>query len=102
MLINDHKYLFLSIKRKVLKSFKHRMNSEYHLRKFKLSKPGSTNWLIGAEMKYGGLVRVKRRRISSLDPHRNDRIGTRCIGGDRMLSHGYAYLILTLFGTLRS
>ena len=68
------------------------MKNEYHSRKYKLSKPGSTNWLIRTEMKYGGLVRVKRIIISSLHPHRNEGIGTRgCVGGDRMLINVYAY-----------
>jgi hypothetical protein len=58
--------------------------------------PGSTEWLILAEHKYGGLERqVKRRKISKLDPRKKEEIATGgMVGGDRMneMEHNYAPL----------
>jgi hypothetical protein len=54
--------------------------------------PGSANYLIATEMKYGGLVsRVARNKVSPLD-HRTDKeiVTGGMIGGDRMLRNGYA------------
>ncbi|RZO87661.1 MAG: hypothetical protein EVA58_01920 [Kiritimatiellaceae bacterium] len=53
---------------------------------------GSPMWLIGCEMKYGGIVRnVTRRKVSHLDPRAEIDIKKGGMtGGDRMKHHGYA------------
>lgn len=54
--------------------------------------PGSADWLIGAELKYGGKVTgVLRRKVSPHDPRPKDVLWSQPMaGGDRMLDHGYA------------
>ncbi len=61
-----------------------------------LLRPGSTNWLIAKEQRYGGYVLVKILRVSPHDRGAKERLerspGMRMIGGDRMSRrrHGYA------------
>lgn len=57
-----------------------------------LAKPGTAPWLIGTEIKYGGLVTgVPRGRVSPQDPRSPAQLKVGgMIGGDRMLHHGYA------------
>lgn len=54
--------------------------------------PGSKTYLIGAELKYGGVqVRVPRNKVSPKDPRTREQILTGGqMGGDRMYFHGYA------------
>lgn len=60
--------------------------------KFKSAQLGSADWLIKAEVAYGGLVTdVARNKVSSLDPRTADQLAFGGMtGGDRMLHHGYA------------
>ena len=53
---------------------------------------GSKAWLIGTELKYGGLVKkVPRKKVSPLDERTPQQLATGGMqGGDRMLFHGYA------------
>ena len=78
--------------RKSLSSFKRKVKERYYLQRYLKSSPGSVEWLIGAEIKYGGKVSgVKSNKVSPVDPRTKEQqaIG-RCMGGDRMLDHGYA------------
>jgi hypothetical protein len=54
--------------------------------------PGSREWLIGIELKYGGLVtQVPRGAVSPQDPRSEQEIREGGMtGGDRMFHHGYA------------
>ena len=54
--------------------------------------PGSKPWLIAVEKHFGGYhARVKRRKVSPVDPRGNvETIKGGMTGGDRMLHHGYA------------
>ena len=54
--------------------------------------PGSSEWLIRTEIKYGGIVcGVSRTKVSSCDPRDRKSIKRGGMeGGDRMLHHGYA------------
>ena len=60
--------------------------------KFKGARLGSADWLIKAEVTYGGLViGVARNKVSSLDPRSPEQLAFGGMtGGDRMLHHGYA------------
>ena len=71
---------------------------KYHLSKCSLSMPGTAEWLVGTEIKYGGMVtNVKRNKVSPKDPRTNEQLRSGgMIGGDRMLYHGYAQKILVL------
>jgi hypothetical protein len=55
---------------------------------------GSADWLIAAEMRFGGHVaNVERRRVSSLDPRNKFRLRLGGMtGGDRMFIHGYGHI----------
>jgi hypothetical protein len=66
---------------------KHRMLSEYPQ-----SSPGSEAWLVGTELKYGGVTRgVPRSKVSPHDPRTLQQLQFAGMsGGDRMLVHGYA------------
>ena len=79
---------------KSLSSFKHRVKQQYYLRRYLKSSLGSVEWLIGAEIKYGGKVSgVTRNRVSPFDPRTKEQLADGgCVGGDRMLDHGYASL----------
>lgn len=54
--------------------------------------PGTPNWLIQSEVRYGGYVTdVARRRVSPLDGRSPEQLSSGGMtGGDRMLHHGYA------------
>ena len=64
----------------------------YFLFKLVLSRPGSVDWLIGTEIKYGGRVtNVPRNKVSPKDPRTKEKIHRGGMsGGDRMYHHGYA------------
>ena len=78
--------------RKSLKSFKRKVKERYYLQRYLKSSPGSVEWFIGAEIKYGGKVSgVKSNKVSPFDPRTQEQQALgRCMGGDRMLDHGYA------------
>ena len=77
---------------KSLSSFKRKIKQRYYLQRYLKSSPGSVEWLIGAEIKYGGKVGgVKINKVSPFDPRTKEQLAIgRCMGGDRMLDHGYA------------
>ena len=77
---------------KSLSSFKRRVKQRYYLQRYLKSSPGSVEWLIGTELKYGGKVSgVKRNKVSPFDPRTEEQLAFGgCMGGDRMLDHGYA------------
>ncbi len=79
---------------KSLSSFKYRVKQRYYLQRYLNSSPGSVEWLIGAEIKYGGKQSgVKINKVSPFDPRTKEQLAVgRCMGGDRMLDHGYAPL----------
>jgi hypothetical protein len=54
--------------------------------------PGSPAWLIGAELKYGGIqTNVPRHKVSPHDPRSREEVKKGGMtGGDRFLHHGYA------------
>ena len=62
------------------------------LRKYPYSSPGTLEWLVGKEIKYGGIiVNVPRNKVSPLDYRTEQELRTGgMVGGDRMLHHGYA------------
>ena len=75
-----------------LSFYKNSLIKQYYLWKYANYSLGSKEWLIHSEIKYGGIAtKVKRNRISNLDP-RSQKIVNKggMIGGDRMLYHGYA------------
>jgi hypothetical protein len=55
--------------------------------------PGSVDWLIAKERKYGGLITgVERRRVSPLDPRSTEQLKEGgMVGGDRMSSDAHNY-----------
>ena len=77
---------------KSISSFKRRVKQRYYLQRYLKSSPGSVEWLIGTELKYGGKVSgVKRNRVSPFDPRTKEQLAVGgCTGGDRMLDHAYA------------
>jgi len=64
----------------------------FFLRKYPKSSPGTVEWFIGTEIRYGGYItNVKRNKVSPRDPRSEEIIKTGGMtGGDRMLHHGYA------------
>lgn len=56
------------------------------------AEPGTVSWLIGREIKYGGIeFNVPRNKVSIQDPRTKAQIAQGgMVGGDRMLYHGYA------------
>ncbi len=64
----------------------------YYLSKYSMSSPGTIEWLIGTEIKYGGIeTDVPRNKVSPKDPRTKEQISQGgMVGGDRMLHHGYA------------
>jgi hypothetical protein len=58
---------------------------------YPLSSPGSVQWLIGTERKYGGYVtNVPRNRVSPDDARTQEELlNGGMTGGDRMFHHGY-------------
>ena len=79
----------------ILKKLKLIINSiikQYYLLKLPVASPGTRGWLIGSEIKYGGIVKnVARNKVSPKDPRTKEQLLTGGMtGGDRMLHHGYA------------
>lgn len=68
------------------------LEKKYYLLKSSSATPGDKAWLIGHELKYGGIqVNVERGKVSPKDPRSPEQIRTGGMtGGDRMLHHGYA------------
>lgn len=68
------------------------MKEKYYMLKFSTASPGTKEWLIGAEIKYGGFIaNVPRNKVSLKDPRTKEQLRKGgMIGGDRMLHHGYA------------
>ncbi len=77
---------------KILKHVLFPVNKIYYLSKYSTSLPGTVEWLIGTEIKYGGRVYfVPRNRVSPKDPRTKKQLSRGGFtGGDRMLFHGYA------------
>ncbi|MCG8668637.1 MAG: hypothetical protein MI867_04425 [Pseudomonadales bacterium] len=59
---------------------------------YQLSQPGSVDWLVGTELKFGGIeTNVPRNKVSPNDPRTKAQLQKGgMIGGDRMYHHGYA------------
>ncbi len=64
----------------------------YYLLKRLISPSGTKDWLIGTEMKYGGIVTdVAKNKVSPFDPRSKKRLKQGgMVGGDRMFHHAYA------------
>jgi hypothetical protein len=64
----------------------------YYSAKYSISSPGTTEWLVGTEIKYGGIVtNVPRNKVSPKDPRTKVQLSLGgMVGGDRMFHHGYA------------
>ena len=78
--------------RKLLKQAIYLCRKQYYLSKCASSAPGTIEWLVGSEIKYGGISKkVPRAKVSPKDPRSKKqlRIGG-MVGGDRMFHHGYA------------
>ncbi len=78
--------------RKILKYVLLLVRKKYYLSKFSISSPGTIEWFIGTEIKYGGIeTNVPRNKVSPKDPRTKEQISLGgMVGGDRMLHHGYA------------
>lgn len=76
----------------MVKSALFKLNREWLLYRYRSAPPGSVPWLVGTEIKYGGIVSdVPTIRVSPKDPRTPERAyATLMTGGDRMLHHGYA------------
>jgi len=76
----------------IIKNRFHLLAEKHYLPKCSNASPGTKEWLIGTEIKYGGIqTKVPRRKVSLKDPRSKDQL--LCggmIGGDRMLHHKYA------------
>lgn len=70
----------------------HSVKKRYYLSKYPVSSLGTVEWLVGTELRYGGVVSdVRINRVSPKDPRTKEQIRRRrMVGGDRMLHHGYA------------
>ena len=80
-----------SLKR-LLKNWNNQRNRRTILRRFSMASIGSSDWLAGAEEKFGGMRYVNRRAISPSDSRTRDEVdNTPSVGGDRMseFNHGY-------------
>ncbi len=68
------------------------LRQQYYLPKYPTSSPGTIAWLIGTEIKYGGMVtKVPRNKISPKDPRtKKQLLHGGMVGGDRMLLHFYS------------
>jgi hypothetical protein len=75
-----------------IKGILNQLRRRNSLLKYPQSSPGSVDWLIGTENKYGGFAsNVKRNKVSPKDPRSVKQIRRGGMtGGDRMLHHGYA------------
>lgn len=64
----------------------------YYLSKYSMSSPGTIEWLVGTEIKYGGIkTHVPRNKVSPKDPRTKKQLSCGgMVGGDRMLHSGYA------------
>ena len=65
---------------------------QYYSPKYPASSPGTIAWLIGTEIKYGGMVnKVPRNKISPKDPRtKKQLLHGGMVGGDRMLLNFYS------------
>ena len=75
-----------------LKHIRNFLREKYYLKVYAKAPRGSREWLIGAEIKYGGrTVNVPRNKVSPKDPRTEEQLRSGGMkGGDRMLYHGYA------------
>ena len=75
-----------------LKRISYLLTKKYYMLKASTASPGTKEWLIGAEIKYGGFTaKVPRNKVSPKDPRTNEELSMGgMVGGDRMLHHGYA------------
>ncbi|MDE0309038.1 MAG: glycosyltransferase family 25 protein [Acidiferrobacterales bacterium] len=69
-----------------------KLEEQRYIARLSGASPGTADWLIGTEIKYGGIsLNVVREKLSPHDRRSlyNPRLNP-AIGGDRMLHHGYA------------
>jgi len=76
----------------ILSSLINLLKKKYYLSLQSLAKPGTAKWLIGTEMKYGGMItNVPRNKVSPHDPRTKTQLKQGgMVGGDRMYHHCYA------------
>ncbi len=67
--------------------WRYRLFERAYLRFRRVSLPGTSQWLIDTEVRYGGKIFGVTTKNSPLDPTGSE---TLVSGGDRMLHHGYA------------
>ena len=69
-----------------------KQEEQLHLERLSDAAPGTAEWLIGTEIRYGGIsTGVAREKVSPHDRRGlDDRESNLATGGDRMLHHGYA------------
>jgi hypothetical protein len=77
---------------KIVKCALLEVRKRYYLSKYPMSSSGTVEWLIGTEIKYGGIeTEVPRNKVSPKDPRTKEQLSHGgMVGGDRMLHHGYA------------
>ena len=78
--------------RSFLKKLLLALKTKRYVQKFPNAVPGSTDWLIGAEIIFGGFhTNVPRNKVSPHDPRSHEEVLLGGMtGGDRFLHHGYA------------
>ena len=81
----------MNVKR-LIKTAELSLKKRLYLSKYSMSIPGTIDWLVGTEIKYGGIVtNVPRRKVSPKDPRTRQQLNSGgMVGGDRMFHHGYA------------
>jgi hypothetical protein len=79
------------VSRTLIQSLKLLLLERRYRREYPTAARGATAWLVGTEIKYGGLVTgVQRNIVSPLDPRSKLQIATGGMkGGDRMLHNAY-------------
>jgi len=79
------------IKKQIQRIFD-RIKEKKAIKNLEAGNPGSPEWLIRTEIKFGGKIQgVKRNKVSPHDKRSQEALDTGgMIGGDRMLHHGYA------------
>jgi hypothetical protein len=77
---------------KIMKRALLQVRKRYYVSKHSMSSPGTIEWLVGTEIKYGGIeTNVPRNKVSPKDPRTKEQLSRGgMVGGDRMLHHGYA------------
>src|SRR4030042_4542522 len=77
---------------KIMKRALLQVRKRYYLSKYSMLSPGTIEWLVGTEIKYGGIeTNVPRNKVSPKDPRTKEQLSRGgMVGGDRMLHHGYA------------